>query len=89
MHEEIKNLLEEIKGAVDLSPEEQAMLQVTIEDTAQLTARMLAGEDVQGELAIVQATALNLAYAKKAIVQNHVEAFFSKLISVAIAAAFA
>lgn len=86
MRQDIKDLIEEIKGAVQLTEAEEDLLQHVLRDMAELGAKALRGADVSGELDILKATALNIGAAKKAIIQNRVEAFFVKVLNGIIAA---
>ena len=89
-NKELQRLLETIKDEANLSEGEKELVRAVMLDTTALTAKLVSGGDVnliKEELAIVKATTLNLAYAKKAIVQNHLENFLMKLVQVAITAA--
>jgi hypothetical protein len=86
--EELNQLLETIRKEANLSEGEKELVRATIMDTTALTVQLISGgnvEVIKEELAIVKATTLNLAYAKKAIVQNHLENFLMKLVQVAVA----
>lgn len=88
--EELNQLLETIRKEANLSEGEKELVRATIMDTTALTVQLISGgnvEVIKEELAIVKATTLNLAYAKKAIVQNHLENFLMKLVQVAVAGA--
>lgn len=89
MKVDVSSMLEDLKSEVELSPEEQVMVQQVLTDTAMLTSRMLAGEDVDGELALVKATALNLAEAKRVKVQSALNQFIMDIIGKAMTAVFA
>lgn len=85
--DEVRQLFEGIKGDMTLTVDEQVMVHAVITDTVALGARQLAGEDVAAELALVKATALNIADAKRLVVQNRLENFMQGLITKLIAAA--
>ena len=85
--DEVRQLFEGIKGDMTLTVDEQVMVHAVITDTVALGARQLAGEDVRQELALVKATALNIADAKRLVVQNRLENFMQGLITKLIAAA--
>lgn len=84
MREDIRELINEIKGVAQLSEAEEQLLQDVLQDAAGLAAKALNGEDVSSELAILKATTLNVAAAKRAIIQNRVEAFFLKLVKAVV-----
>ena len=86
---DITNLLESLKNEVELSADEQVMIEHVINDTALLTSRMIAGEDVDLELALVKATALNIAEAKRVKVQSALNDFIMQLVGKAMTAVFA
>jgi hypothetical protein len=85
--DEVRQLFEGIKGDMALTVDEQVMIHAVITDTVALGARQMAGENVTSELALVKATALNIADAKRLVVQNRLENFMQGLITKLIAAA--
>lgn len=83
-----KQLFESLKSEVELTEEEKALVEQIFADSAMLTTRMLAGEEVEGELALVKATVLNLAEAKRAKVQTAVNDMLMGIVQKVIAGAF-
>ena len=86
MRQDIKDLIEEIKAAVQLTEAEEELLQDVLSDMVDLASQAIKGIDVSTELDILKATALNIGAAKKAIIQNRVEAFFVKIINTIVMA---
>lgn len=86
---DVRSMLEDLQNEVELSEAEKAMVEAVVMDTTMLTARLVAGEDVTGEFALVKATALNLAEAKRAKVQAAVNDMLMGLVTKAMTAAFA
>jgi hypothetical protein len=80
----INQLLSEIKQEVLLSPEEAQLVETIIADSIMLTSQMMAGVDVTSEMAILNATALNLAEAKRAAVEGKLKSFLFDIVHVAV-----
>lgn len=86
---DVKGMLEDLKNEVELTDQEKIMVEAVMKDTADLTSRLIKGEDLSEEFALVKATALNLAEEKRAKVQMAVKKFLDDLVEKALVAAFA
>lgn len=86
---DVRDILETLQSEVELSPEEKVMVEALVVDTTALTARLVAGEDVYSEFALVKATALNLAEAKRSKVQAAINDMLMGFVTKAMTAAFA
>lgn len=90
MTNDLRDLLEAIKaklGAKDPATLE-LVVRVTMDATA-LQARSLAGENVQGEIAILQATAANLDEHARTVIGQALLAFCTQLLGKALGVAIA
>ena len=83
----INDVLESIKRDAGLTDPKQIELvaRVTV-DFTQLQARAAAGEDVAEELAIVNATAMNIAENVRNVMANQLSRWFATLLFKALAA---
>lgn len=68
-------------------PARQAIVEALLVDVAQLQARSLVGEDVQREMAHVQAQSLSLTATEAAFLRNAILDGVTELLRVAIAVA--
>lgn len=78
----LEAILENIKNEAGLTdPAQIELLARTITRTAELTTRKLAGEDVEEELAIVKATALNLSAHVRNVAFEHALSYVHSIVT--------
>jgi len=86
---DVKQLVEDLKAEVELTEDEKVLVEQIVLDSTLLTTRLLAGEEVESELALVKATVLNLAEAKRAKIQMAINDMLLNIVQKVIAGAFA
>jgi hypothetical protein len=88
IQKDAERLLEEVIDLASLSEVEAQLVQDIIVDSASIAARAAAGEaGLDGEIAMIKASALNIAEAKRAKVQRAIEGFVIELIGKIVRAA--
>ena len=82
-------LIEDLKAGIGLTEEEIQVVEEMVVDSASLAIRTLEGEDVSAEVAIVKATALNIAEAKRARTMSVASDYLERIVHILVTAALA